>query len=201
MRIIGLTGGIGSGKSTVAQYLKGLGAEVIDLDKVGHEIQKKGSTAYEQLVKAFGQKILAADGEIDRAILGKIVFNNQDALHGLNSIMHPAIDKKVEETAKDCRRRGIKVLVMEAAAMMENNRTWQADEIWVTVTPEDFAIERIKERPGYDANQARARIHSQMKNEERIIKADVVIYNDGTLDELKEKVRAEWEKLMKRLEK
>jgi dephospho-CoA kinase len=199
MKVIGLTGGIGSGKSTVARFLQEMGAVVIDLDKTGHELLRKETTSYRQVVKAFGKGILATDGEIDRARLGKIVFSNPEALKRLNNIVHPVIDTIVEDSIKENLKKGTKVLVLEAAAMLEAKRQWQADEIWVTIAPEAAVIRRIKERPGYSERIIKARIGSQMTNDERIKKAGVVIENAGTPEELKEKVKAEWEKLLKRL--
>jgi dephospho-CoA kinase len=201
MKIIGLTGGIGSGKSTISQFLKELGAAVYDLDKIGHDVIQKNGAAYQEVTKAFGDKILAADGEIDRAVLGKVVFNNPEALKRLNGIVHPCIDRQIDEIIKSIQRSHSQVVVFEAAAMLEAGRAWQADEIWVVTAPEDTVIQRIKNRPGYDKDVARSRIHSQMTNVERLKKADVVINNDGTAEDLKNKVKAEWDKLQKRLKK
>lgn len=199
MKVIGLTGGIGCGKSTVAQYLNKLGAVVYDLDKVGHDVYRKDGGAYLQVLNAFGKGILAEDGEIDRLKLGKIVFNNPEALKLLNSIVHPAIDKIISEDMEEGRKQGVKVMVMEAAAMLEAGRAWQADEIWVVTCRETDVIARIKNRPGYNEEVAQSRIHSQMSNGERLKKADVVIDNDGTPEALQAKVKLEWEKLQKRL--
>lgn len=199
MKIIGLTGGIGSGKSTVARLMAELGAEVVDLDKVGNQALKKGKTAYKKVLNEFGKTILDKDDEIDRSKLGKIVFNDPKALKRLNNIVHPEIDKAVAEKTKDYRRHSIKVLVLEAAAMLEARKAWQVDEIWATITPENEALKRLKKRSGFNEAEARARIHSQMTNQERIKRAGVVINNDGTLNELKAHVKAEWDKLLKRL--
>ncbi|MHB8105052.1 MAG: dephospho-CoA kinase [Dehalococcoidales bacterium] len=199
MRIIGLTGVIGSGKSTAARYLAELGAEVIDLDKVGHDVLLKGTSAYKMVVKAFGKTILGKNGEIDRTKLGEIVFSDPEALKKLNNIVHPKIDKTVMDRIKEYRRRGVKVVVLEAAAMLEADKAGQADEIWATIAPEKLVLARLKERSGFNEAEAKARIHSQITNEARIKQARVVIVNDGTLDELKAKVKAEWGKLLKRL--
>jgi dephospho-CoA kinase len=199
MKIIGLTGGIGSGKSTAARFLVGLGAQVIDLDKVGNEALKKGNNAYKKAVQEFGSTILCKDGEIDRAKLGKIVFSDRAALKRLNNIVHPEIDKTVTEKTKDCLNRGIKVMVLEAAAMLDMGKEEQVDEVWVTTTPEKVVLNRLMQRSGYNEAETKARIHSQMTNKERIKKAKVVINNDGSLDTLKARVQAEWEKLLKRL--
>ena len=199
MKVIGLTGGIGSGKSTAALFLAELGAEVIDLDKAGHEALKKGESAYKKAVREFGEGILDYDGEIDRTRLGRIVFKDREALKRLNTIIHPAIDKAVENKVNESRRKGIKVVVLEAAAMLEAEKTWQVDEIWVTKSSEKTALKRLKERPGYTEAEAKRRIKAQMTDKERIKQADVVINNDGTPEELKARVKAEWGKLLKRL--
>lgn len=199
MKIIGLTGGIGSGKSTAAQFLAELGAEVIDLDKAGHEALKKGGFVYKKVVKEFGEAILDYDGEIVRARLGRIVFKDREALQRLNTIVHPAIDKVVENKVSESRRKGVKVVVLEAAAMLEAEKTWQVDEVWVIKSKKKIILSRLKERSGYTEAEAKRRIKSQMKDKERIKHANVVINNDGTPEELKAKIKAEWQKLLGRL--
>ncbi len=199
MRIIGLTGGIGSGKSAASGILEELGAEVIDLDKVGHDALKKDGGAYEKVVKEFGEEILDDKGEIDRARLGQIVFKDKAALKRLTSIVHPVIDDFVEQKVSECQEKGVEVLVLEAAAMLEAARTWQVDEVWVTTTDEKTVVERLKERPWYSEGDVWSRIRSQLTNAARIRQADVVINNNGTLEELKAGVKAEWAKLLKRL--
>ena len=198
MKIIGLTGGIGSGKSTVGKYLAGLGAVVIDLDKVGHEVLKSGSRVFKKVVSEFGKDILEASGEIDRARLGDLVFKNRKALLRLNRIVHPAIDKIVNKRIEEYRQQGVKVVVLEAAAILEAGRAAQADEIWVTIAPEATVLNRLGVRSGYSEEESRARIRSQLSNEERIKHADVVIDTDCSLDELKARVEREWERLIER---
>jgi dephospho-CoA kinase len=199
MKVIGLTGGIGSGKSTVARFLAELGAVIVDLDKEGHETLRKGSQAWEQVVSEFGKDILKTGGEIDRGKLGRIVFGNHDALLRLNRLVHPAIDNIINTKIEGYRRRGVKVVVLEAAAMLEAGKTGQVDELWVTVAPEATVLKRISGRGGLSQKEARARIKAQLSDEERIRQADVVIDTDGTLDELRNRVAAEWQKLQKRL--
>ncbi|OGO07769.1 MAG: dephospho-CoA kinase [Chloroflexi bacterium RBG_13_57_8] len=198
MRVIGLTGGIGSGKSTVAGFLAELGAAVIDLDRVGHDVLKSSSAAFGQVVKEFGEEIMNKSGGIDRARLAEIVFKDPEALACLNRITHPAIDKVVDEKIGEYRRQGVKVVVLEAAAMLEAGKSGQADEIWVTTAPEATVLERIGKRSGYTEEESRARLRSQLSREERLKHADVVIDTDCSLDELKNKVKAEWRKLMSR---
>lgn len=199
MKIIGLTGGIGSGKSTVARFLAEIGAVVINLDEVGHDVLKKGSVAYKKTIGEFGKGILDANGEINRARLGQIVFHDRKALQRLNEIVYPAIDKTVAEKTLEYSQKGVKVMVLEAAAMLEAEKAWQTDELWVTTADEKMVLSRLKERSGYSEKEAKARIRSQFTNGERIKKANVVINTDGTLKELKARVKTEWEKLLKRL--
>jgi dephospho-CoA kinase len=199
MKVIGLTGGIGSGKSTVAGFLAEFGAAVIDLDKVGHEALKRDSETWCKLVEAFGEGILSPDCEIERAKLAKIVFNDPKALLRLNGIIHPVIDRIVADKTEDFRRLGVKAVVFEAAAMVEGGKTFQFDELWVTVAPENTVLGRLGKRSGYSEKESKTRINSQFSNEERIKKADVVINTDCTLDELKDKVMVEFQKLQKRL--
>jgi dephospho-CoA kinase len=199
MKVIGLTGGIGSGKSTVARFLAELGAAVIDLDKVGHDVLNKGGGPYREVVSEFGKDVLTADGEIDRAKLGKIVFNDSQALQRLNGITHPAIDKAVDRIIREQRRKGAKAVIFEAAALLEAGRAFQVDEIWVTVAPEATVLQRLNARSGYSAAEAEARIRAQMTNGEKIKRANVVIDTDCSQDELKARVTAEWQKLLQRL--
>jgi dephospho-CoA kinase len=200
MKIIGLTGGIGSGKSAAAGFLKELGADVIDLDKAGHEALKKGGGAYEKAVREFGAGILDDKGEIKRARLGEIVFKDPAALKRLNKIVHPFIDKFVEQKVGEYRGKGVAVLVLEAAAMLEAEKTWQVDEIWVTTADEKTVVNRLKTRPGFNEEDVRRRVRSQLTDKERIKQADVVIDNNGTQEELRARVKAEWEKLQGRID-
>jgi dephospho-CoA kinase len=199
MKVIGLTGGIGSGKSTVAGYLAELGAKVIDLDKVGHEVIKSGSQVFERIVDEFGEDILDTRGEIDRAKLAEIVFNNRESLARLNEMVHPAIDKVINERIEGYRARGVEVVVLEAAAMLEAGRAAQADEIWVTTASQATVLRRLRARSGYYEEETKARMRSQLSDQERIKKADVVIDTDGRLDEVKARVEEEWRRLMARV--
>ena len=198
MKVIGLTGGIGSGKSTVAGFLAELGAKVLDLDKTGHEVLKRNEIR-DRLVTEFGRDILSTEGEIDRCKLGKKVFGDKEALATLNAIVHPAIDEVVKEKIGEYRRQGLKVVILEAAALLEAKRDWQADEVWVTMAPESTVRRRLSGRPGFSDADVKARIGSQITNEERHAQADVVIVNDGTLGQLRSKVESEWERLQERI--
>lgn len=198
MKVIGLTGGIGSGKSTVAQFLAELGAEVVDLDKVGHWTLNQGTETWDRVVKVFGREILNNNNDIDRGKLGEIVFNDSEALLRLNLIIHPVIDNILNARLEEYRRKGTEVVVIEAAAMLEAGRAWKFDELWVVTAPESAVIDRLRQRTGLSEEEAGARIRSQMPQEERIKHADVVIDTDCTLDELKARVAVVWCRLQAR---
>ncbi len=194
-KVIGLTGGIGSGKSTVAQILAELGAVVIDADKLGHEAFLPNTEAWRDMVAAFGQQVLAPSGEIDRTKLGRIVFNNPEALARLNQIMHPRIYGIARAKIEEHRQQGAKVIVLEVALLIEAKWTPLVDEVWVTVAPESKVLERLQKQRGLARKETIARIRSQLPIEERIKHADVVINNDSGPDELKTQVKQLWEKL------
>ena len=198
MKVIGLAGGIGSGKSTVSRFLAELGAIIIDADKVGHEAFKPGTETWREVVAAFGKEILNPDGEIDRQKLGKIVFSDSQALARLNQIVHPRIYALVKAKIEDYRRRGVGVVVLEAPLLLEVGRPSLADEVdevWVTVAPEAVVLKRLEKKTGLSQAQSRARIRSQLPSKERLKHADVVIDTDCRLDELKARVEKLWRRL------
>ena len=192
MKVIGLTGGIGSGKSTVAQLLADLGAVILDADKVGHEALKPGSEVHEQVVKEFGQGIVTASGDIDRAKLGEMVFNNDEALSRLNRIMHPPMHNMVKAKLEEYERQGADEVVLEAPLLIEAGWTPLVHEVWVTVAPEATILRRISEKTGLSEQETRKRIHAQLSNKERTKHANVVIDTDCSLDELKKRVLGVW---------
>ena len=195
MKVIGLTGGIGSGKSTVSRFLAEMGAVVIDADTVGHQAYQSGTETWKDVVAAFGQEVVAADGSIDRRKLGTIVFGEPEELERLNRIVHPRMYDMMAEQIEDYRRQGVKVVVLDAAILIEANWTPLVDEVWLTVASESVVVQRVKERTGLPEEQIRSRIRSQLSNEERMKHASVVINNDGSLDELRAKVVKLWEGL------
>lgn len=198
MRVIGLTGGIGSGKSTVSRFLAELGAVVIDADKVGHEAFKPGTESWKEVIAAFGREVLTPGGEIDRQKLGEIVFGKPDLLSRLNQVMHPRVYDMVKAQLEEYRQQGVKVVVLEAPLLVEVNTKGASlielvDEVWVTVASEATIVRRLEERPDLSREQALARIKSQLSSRERIKRADVVINNDGDLGDLKARVGGLWQ--------
>jgi len=194
MKVIGLTGGIGSGKSTVSGFLVELGAVILDADKVGHEAFKPDTELWREVVAAFGSQILTPTGDIDREKLGEIVFGNPQSLSRLNQIMHPRMQEMMKAKLEEYRRQGVRVVVLEAPLLIEANWTSLVDEVWVTVAPESTVLRRLKEKSGLSEQQSLARIHSQLPSEERLKHADVIIDTDWNLDALKAKVKELWGK-------
>ncbi len=198
MKTIGLTGGIGSGKSTVSQILAELGGFIIDADKVGHEIYLPGQEAWHQVTAAFGRDILAADQAIDRKKLGAIVFASAEARKKLNSIVHPLMFQDIRRRITEKRAEGFtQPIVVEAAILIEANWLPLVDEVWVVVTGKSAVIERVAAQRGLSAHDTEARIASQLPDPERLKHANVVIRNDGSLADLKAQIRTAWEQLAK----
>jgi len=195
MKVIGLTGSIGSGKSTVSQFLAELGAVIIDADKIGHEAYKPDTEAWREVVAAFGRQILTPGGDIDRKKLGEIVFSNAEALARLNQIMHPRMYDMVKAQLEEYQRQEADVVVLEAPLLIEAGWASLVDEVWVTVASESTVLRRLKEQFGLSRQEALARIRSQLSSEERVKHADVVIDNDGNLDELRARVDKLWQGL------
>jgi dephospho-CoA kinase len=194
MLTIGLTGGIGSGKSTVTKILGELGAPIIDADKVGHTIYEPGGPAYPDMLAAFGDGILAPDRTIDRKKLGPIVFADPAALKRLNEIVHPKMFARMREMVEAMRAAGErKPIVIEAAVLIEAN--WQPlfDEIWLIVAAKERVIERVELERGLKPEQTEARIRAQLSDDQRRLHATEVVTNDGTIDDLRAKVTKLWE--------
>ena len=192
MKVIGLTGGIGSGKSTVSKFLAELGAVIIDADRVGHEALRRDTEVWREVVVAFGRQILTPAGDIDRKRLGEVVFNNTESLTRLNQIMHPRMYDMVKVQLEEYRRWGVGVVVLEAPLLLEAGWTSLVDEVWVTVAPEDTILRRLQERVELSREESLARIRSQLSSEERVKRVDVVINTNCSLDEVKAKVKKLW---------
>ena len=194
MITIGITGGIGSGKSTVTKILAELGAPIIDADKVGHAIYQPDGPAYADMIGAFGEAILAPDRTIDRKKLGPIVFADPAALKRLNSIVQPKMFARMREMIDGMRAEGErKPIVVEAAILIEAN--WQPlfDEIWLVTASKDHVVKRVELERGLKPEQTEARIKAQLSDEERLKFASEVIANDGTLEQLRSLVTSLWE--------
>ena len=197
-RVIGLTGGIGSGKSRVAGMLRELGAVVIDADRVAHEVYRPASDGWQAVVDAFGRGVLDADGSISRRKLGSIVFRDNDARSRLNAIVHPLVRRRLGDRISRAQRDGATVVVVEVPLLVEalqSGGNWERafDQIWVVTAPEAQVIERVLARGGMDEARIRAVIRSQATPAERLPFADVVIDNSGGIDRLRNRVATLWD--------
>lgn len=181
MFVIGLTGGIGTGKSTVARILEAQGAPILNADLVGHEVYLPGRPAFHEIVEAFGRGVVAEDGAIDRKKLGAIVFADPRHLARLNSITHSRMKGMMREKLVELEKAGHAIAVLEAALLLEAKWDDLADEIWVTVAEPEVAAQRVAERSGLAKEQVMERIRSQMSNESRIRRATVVIDTSGDM--------------------
>ncbi len=200
MTVIGLTGGIASGKSTAAEYLRSLGATLIDADRVGHRSYEPGTPGFEKVVNAFGHDIVGKDGVIDRRILGGKVFGAPGEIERLNAIVWPEIRRLIAEELRDVRRKDRDgIIVLEAAVLIEAEWTDLCDEIWVVTTSQPIAIQRLMSRNGLTQEAALARINAQMSTADRAARADVKIDNSGTEEQLIERLDRAWKTLTKRV--
>ena len=191
MRVIGLTGGIGAGKSEVSAVLSGLGAAIIDADREGHLAYRNGSIGWRRIVELFSVEMLGEDGEIDRQKLGRLVFGSPQAMAWLNAAIHPLIRQQVSQQLTDQREAGTEVVVVDAALLYQAKWDDLTDEVWAVVAPVEYVIERLKAQRGLEGWEIRRRIDAQEPVDmER--RADVVITNTGTVEELHAEVRRLW---------
>jgi dephospho-CoA kinase len=194
--ILGVTGGIGSGKSTASQILGELGAFVIDADIVGHKIYQPDTPAWREIVDTFGADVMASDRTIDRTKLGPIVFRAPEKLAALNQIMHGKIYAYIQGQIDYMRDHDPhRVIAVEAAILLEAGWRSLVEALWVVVASEDVVINRLQTYKNMSEAQARARINAQMTNDERIAQADQVIWNNDSLPELRQAVEASWRRL------
>ncbi len=199
MITIGLTGGIGSGKTIVAEMLVEKGAALVSADVVGHRSYRRGTAVYERVVAEFGRDVLDADGGIDRQRLGQKVFADAEARERLNAIVWPAMARMMAQEIEELRAQKTAVAVLEAALLIEANWLPLADEVWLVTASPEVAQQRLVESKGLTPEQAEARIRSQLSNEERKSHAAVVIENDGTIEALRKRVEELWNQLQRRI--
>ena len=195
MFVIGLTGGILSGKSTIAQMLADKGAMVIDADKLAHEAYKPKTKLNQELIDEFGPGIRKADGSIDRKKLSRIVFGNPEALTRLNAIVHPRIREMARAKIESFMKKGTPIVVLEGALLIEARWTDLADEVWVALAPTEVAVKRLKERGGLTEDEARARIQAQLPVAERAKYADVIINTNCKLSEVRAQIDKLWDRV------
>jgi dephospho-CoA kinase len=190
MILVGLTGGIGSGKSTVSEMLAARGAEIVDADVITREVQRPGSPVIDKIVERFGQSVVDSHGALIRPALAEIVFSDADALRDLNGIVHPAVAKEMNRRVEDARTTGT-ILVLDIPLLTENPRKGLQGKIVVDVPP-DVQVERLVRYRGFSEDDARARISRQASREERLKDADFVVDNSGDVEDLDAQIERLW---------
>ena len=190
MIVVGLTGGIGSGKSTVSALLEAKGAVIVDADAITRELQQPGTPVFDAMVERFGRGIVAADGSLDRQAVADIVFNDKDARRDLGAIVHPEVGKEIARRIAGAGKD--QVVVLDVPLLVESGRD---DMVGIVVvdTPVDTAVGRLVSQRGMAEADARARMANQASREDRLAKASVVIDNSGSLDDLRSQVDDAWE--------
>ena len=193
--IVGLTGSIACGKTTVANIFRNLGADVIDADLIGHQVLRDDPVVYKKVVSTFGKGILKDNGEIDRAKLSRIVFNSSDHLRMLNEIVHPpVIDRINDEIKQRISSSKCHIIILEIALLIETNMTHMVDSIVVVYADEDAQMKRLSQR-GLSSEDARKRISSQMSSYEKARFADFIVYNNNSLSNTTRQVNEIWQSL------
>lgn len=194
MKLIGLTGGVGSGKSTVAEMLRELGAEVVDADEASHAAYEPGSPGFEAVVREFGDEYVS-DGRIDRARLGEVVFSDPDARLRLNAIVHPLVRELMAQRTAEAVERGAEVVVQDVPLLFENGLERLFSSVVLVYVPEEVQMERLVSGRGFTRERAQAMVATQMPIEDKRGRAHHVINNSGTREETQEQVRAVWHEL------
>jgi dephospho-CoA kinase len=194
MKIIGLTGGIGSGKSTVAGFLAEMGAVILDADKIGHEVLESDQEVKNKIVATFGEEVMNSAGNIDRRKLADIVFKDHESLIQLNLITHPFIYRRMLNIIENYQRQGVGVLIIDAPLLIEAGWATKVDEIWVTIAPKEVIIERL-EKKGMTREDIQSRMNLQITPENRMKAANLAINTDVPLPELKKAIADLWNKI------
>ncbi len=190
MQIIGITGGIGSGKSTVSRYLLSKGYRVIDADQIAHDIMKPGSRVLMELANRFGKDILNPDGGLNRRMLGNRAFSSLEGKEQLESITHGEILRQIEEDIRRGEEEGLEVIFLDVILLFQVGLDKLCSQVWVVDAPEDIRLARVMGRDGYVPEEIRKRMRSQMNPAEMKSRGTHVIENDGTILQLQERVDA-----------
>jgi len=189
MYTIGLTGGIGTGKSEVLSILRDLGASTVQADLLAHEIYSPGKPAWQDIIHTFGSEILTAEHQINRKKLGEIVFADKNKLSKLNQIVHPRIFEHLKELIEKQEMAGVRLLVIEAAILIEAEWTEIVDSVWVVKASKSIIIDRLKGKTTLSEKQITQRINAQISDAKRQEKANEIITNNGDKSELRDQVR------------
>ncbi|MBE9506120.1 MAG: dephospho-CoA kinase [Chloroflexi bacterium] len=195
MRVIGVTGNIGSGKSTVCHMLERRGCPVVDADMQAHETYRRGTTVWRGILSAFGPEVLGPDGEVNRTALGRRVFDDAAARERLNALVHPATKRRVQRLLAGFRTQGYEWAAVEATLLIEAGWQRMVDRIWLVASPEALVIDRLRRDRDQTGSESKARIAAQMSAIEKMEHADDIIYNDSSLGELEARMEQLWQGL------
>jgi dephospho-CoA kinase len=193
--VIGLTGGVASGKSTVARILRELGAPVVDADQLAREVVTRGSPALQEIVRRFGPGVLGPDGELDRPALGALVFQDARARKDLEAITHPRIAARAQQEIAAHASRGARVVIYEAALIVENRLHEGLQGLIVVAVPPEVQLARLMHRDRLDEAAARARLQAQLPLEAKVAVADHVIDNSGSLEDTRQQTLRVWQEI------
>jgi len=197
VKLIGLTGGVGSGKSTVAGILRDLGADVVDADEASHAVYASGTPGFDAVVREFGPEYVRG-GQVDRERLGRLVFEDGEARGRLNAIVHPLVRDWMAERTREAAERGAEVVIQDVPLLYENKLEVLFSSVVLVYVPEDVQLERLLEGRGLDEGRARAMIAAQMPIDEKRRRAHHVIDNSGTREETRRQVEEIWAQIMGR---
>lgn len=192
MKIIGLTGGVGSGKTTVAEMLREMGAEVVDADQAAHEAYAPGTPGFDAVVREFGPEFVREDGTIDRQRLGALVFNDEPALRRLNAIVHPLVREWMAARTAEAAERGAVIVIQDVPLLYENGLEGLFSSVLLVYVPEEVQLDRLVHSRGLPPDRARSIIAAQMPMDEKRRRAHHIIDNSGTMDETRRQVEEVW---------
>ena len=196
MKVVGLTGGIASGKSSVSKMLADLGVMVIDLDQIAREVVEPNKPAWQEIVEYFGEAFLLSDRTIDRKALGERIFTNPEDREELNEITHPRIIKELFKLIEKYRREKQELVIVDAALLFESKMDGWLKPVIVVNANEEEQIKRLQDRDGYRREQTLKRIQAQMPLKDKVKLADYVIDNSGSLEDTRRQVEEIWRKIM-----
>ncbi len=196
MKVIGLTGGIASGKSTASRILRELGAPVVDADVLAREVVEPGTEGWRQVIEAFGHGIVLPGGQLDRRRLARLVFADEAARGRLNAIIHPRVRERMQAAVEEARTAGEPAVVLDVPLLMEGGLDAACDQVWVVYVDEETQLFRLMQRDGLPPEEARRRIAAQLPLREKAARADVVIYNTGAVEETRRQVETQWRQVV-----
>ncbi len=197
MKVIGLTGGIASGKSSAARLLEEFGAAVIDADHLAREAVRPGTESLAAIVALFGQELLQADGTLDRSAVGRRIFADPEARRALEKIVHPEVRRLASQKLQSLKESGTRIAFYMAPLLMESGAGALCDEIWVVDVDEATQLQRVMARDGVTREEARQRMAAQLPLAEKAARGDLVIDNRGSLEELAARLKVTWEEAIK----